>query len=223
MKLQAKAKAIEMRKKGFSIPFISTSLNVAKSSVSVWVKDVSLTKEQKVALSERCKKAGCCNGEKVSETARNKRRAWQESGRRLAKIKETDFIAGCMLFWGEGSKTKNNVQLVNSDPNLIRIFLQFLYKYFPVTNNDVIWNVNCRLDCGLSQEQIEKYWEKELKLVPENKRKGTIKSDYYPQKQSVTKLPYGVCSVSVHKKEIAQMLFGAIQEYGNFSCEKWLE
>ena len=89
--------------------------------------------------------------------------------------------------------------------------------------NDIIWNVNCRLDCGLSLEQIEEYWKIKLHLLTENKRKAIIKSDYYPQKQAVTKLPYGVCSISVHSTDIVQTIFGAIQEYGNFVNEKWLE
>lgn len=223
MKLQSKEKAVEMREKGFSIPFIATALNVSKSSVSIWVRDIALTEKQKSALSERCKIAGNHNGERISEAARDRRRKWQENGRKLAKKKEADFIAGCMLYWGEGSKTKNSVQLVNSDINLLRVFLRFLHKYFSITNNDVIWSVNCRLDCGLSQEQIEKYWETELDLFSGNKRKGTLKSDYYPAKQSVTKLPYGVCSINVHKTEIVQAIFGAIQEYGGFDCEKWLD
>ena len=129
MKIQSKEKAIEMRGRGFSIPFIATALNVSKSSVSIWVRDIALTEKQRSALSERCRVAGNSNGEKVSEIARNKRRAWQENGRKLAKEMEVDFIAGCMLYWGEGSKTKNSVQLVNSDINLLRVFLRFLHKY----------------------------------------------------------------------------------------------
>ncbi len=45
-KTQQKIKARELRRKGVSVKTIATELGVAKSTVSLWVRDIILTVEQ---------------------------------------------------------------------------------------------------------------------------------------------------------------------------------
>lgn len=52
-KIREKEEAIKLRKTGLAITEISNVLNVAKSSVSLWVRNVQITKEQKVKLKIR--------------------------------------------------------------------------------------------------------------------------------------------------------------------------
>lgn len=40
-------------------------------------------------------------------------------------------VAGCMLYWGEGNKGKNDLAITNSDPDLLRLFLRFLRECYP--------------------------------------------------------------------------------------------
>lgn len=53
MKNVLKEKAVEMRKQGISIIKIGEQLGVAKSSISVWTRGVTLTDEQRHALNYR--------------------------------------------------------------------------------------------------------------------------------------------------------------------------
>ncbi len=53
MKLVEKEKARALRKKGYSINQIVKEAGFTKASVSVWVRDIVLTKTQKKKLSER--------------------------------------------------------------------------------------------------------------------------------------------------------------------------
>ena len=57
MKKEEQKEARRLRKKyGFSLGKISKILNVSKGSVSLWVKDIKLTKTQKNVLKQNKKK-----------------------------------------------------------------------------------------------------------------------------------------------------------------------
>lgn len=34
-------------------------------------------------------------------------------------------LAGCMLYWAEGAKSRNTIEFANSDPNMVRLFCRF--------------------------------------------------------------------------------------------------
>ena len=42
------------------------------------------------------------------------------------------------------------------------------------------------------------------------------------RRKRLNMLPYGTCRVTVHSTRIVQSLYGAIQEYGQFSRPEWL-
>src|SRR5437764_2649181 len=116
------------RNEGRSIKEIARSLGVSASSVSHWVRDIELTAEQHDALQawnrlhERQRLAQAA----MSEKARRLRREAQEAGRRLARKSDSLYMAGCMLYWAEGSRSRNRVVFTNSDPEMVKIFAIFL-------------------------------------------------------------------------------------------------
>ena len=69
-----------------------------------------------------------------SETWRNihreRRAAYQKEGRAAAGAGDPLHLAGCMLYWAEGSKRRGGVRLVNSDPNMVVFFRRFLTTSF---------------------------------------------------------------------------------------------
>ena len=63
-----------------------------------------------------------------------------------------------MLYWAEGSKGRNAVQLVNADAGLLETFLTFLRVCYAVPDDAVTFSVNCFLGNGLTLEQIQHWW-----------------------------------------------------------------
>jgi len=53
MKVEEKKLARELRKQGWSLNEIRQKLKVAKSSVSLWVRDIELTEKQRQKLSKK--------------------------------------------------------------------------------------------------------------------------------------------------------------------------
>lgn len=226
MKKDKKEEARKLRQKGLSVNEITQKLGVSKSSVSIWVRDISLTPEQIENLNN--KNPFHINSRLGSIAMKNKfkdqRKSFQEEGKEMALNNGMLFSQGCMLYWGEGSKNRNSVQLCNSDPYLLRLFKNFLIKHFNIKEEEISLYINCYTGNGISVEEIQEYWISILKLDKSNLRKTRI--DQYPNSSKKTKkgkLPYGTCCLTVNRTDVLQKIYGAIQFYGGFIKDSWIE
>lgn len=137
MKFQEKTESIKLRQKGYSLKEISQKLNVSKSSVSVWVRDIKLSDSAHKRLLTKVS-AG------QIESASNKKQRTQnildgyynEACFFLKGIKigtEESRLMCSLIYWCEGGKTDNRmVQFTNSDPNLIVGFLKLMRESYPI-------------------------------------------------------------------------------------------
>jgi transcriptional regulator with XRE-family HTH domain len=129
-----RASARELRSQGLDYEEIAEALGVAKSSVSLWVRD--LPTPARLSYAE-CRKRSAEGARRYWETERAIREAQREEERQAAAIEIADLtprelrIAGAIAYWCEGSKRKTHrpaehVSFINSDPGLILLFLRFL-------------------------------------------------------------------------------------------------
>jgi transcriptional regulator with XRE-family HTH domain len=132
-----KNKAVALRKKGFSFREISERIGISKSTASLWLRDVNLSRIAK----KRIYKLGVDGRNKGNESVRN--RIADEDKKILANVKNSinqcallknDLKVICaLLYWCEGGKTeKSQLTFINSDPKLIEYFLGILRKAFNV-------------------------------------------------------------------------------------------
>lgn len=226
MKHKEKIEARRMRaEQGLPIREIAEKLQVAKSSVSLWVRDIELTDDQKKHLQNlNPVYNNQCKGAKArKEEALKKRQEWHFLGREDGQKKDLLHAMGCMLYWAEGTKSRNRLTFGNTDPNMLQLFKKFLALY-GLENKDITIRINCHLNNGLTVEQIEHYWLKELDLPKSCLRKTTInRLSHRSSGFKKNKHPYGVCSIVVHSTEIVQRIYGAICEYADIAGEKWTE
>ncbi len=166
MKSEEKNKARELRSQGLSIKKIAKMIDVSTSSVSLWVKNIILTNAQILSL-----KADnpAINGQMAGAKARKDkaliiRKQYQEEGKIKAREGNSLHQGGCMLYWGEGNKSKNTCGLSNSDPELLKYFIKFLYECYEITPSDILIKTQYYLTNNISLEEIEKYWSKTLNL-----------------------------------------------------------
>lgn len=129
-----------------------------------------------------------------------------------------------MLYWGEGTKSRNHVQLSNSDPPLVLFFLNFLRGYFSIPSGRIRLQCNLHADDDDQVREIENYWIATLGLTRESLTKSIVNS---VSRASLHKrrstLPYGTCRLTVHSTAIVQHLYGAIQEYAGFDRPAWVD
>lgn len=226
MKVKEKEEAKRLRKEeGMSVKKIARQLGVSKGTVSRWVRDIQLTDDQKAALLLNNKMLlSQFNGpEKIREKALERRKQYQEEGKLLARQKDIDYACGCMLFWAEGSKRRNTVIISNTDVDLLIVFVKFLKKYFNCKNEDFTISVMAHLNNGLTIDDINQYWLKELELPESCVRKFTVTTKYYSKSSSKSNVhKYGCCKVVICSTKIVQTIYGSIQEIAGIKNSKWL-
>jgi transposase-like protein len=227
MKTTERDEARRLRcEEGLSVREITQRLGVSKSSVSRWVRNVPLTPEQQERLRAQNPRYTAQNlgADANARRARLTRRRWHEDGRAMAQHYGSEFAAGCMLYWAEGSKARNVAQLSNSDPEIVRFFVTFLRHFFDVRDEDFRVTCNLFADHLADQERIERFWLSLLSLPPVCLRKSVVNVySKYSQKKRRNMLPFGTCRISVHRTQIVQTIHGAIQEYGGFERPEWLD
>lgn len=222
MKNHEQLRAKELRSQGMSVKKIAKELGVSSGSVSIWVRDIVLTPDQIDTLKSQSAIYDTQHrGAKArQEKARQQRLQYQEEGRIKAREKNPLHMAGCMLYWAEGTKNRTHCEFANSDLNMLKMFLAFLYNAYHISKNDLTIYVHCYTTNGIAVEQIEEFWQKELDLPQSIFNKSTVNniSKYSFQKKATNKLLYGTVHIRVNKSTwLVQNIFGAIQEYGNFN------
>jgi predicted transcriptional regulator len=221
MKNEIRYEARRLRQHGMSVKEIALALKVSRSSVSLWVRDIELTEEQTQVLKDRQRLWGAQNsGAHVNRAKAQQRRAMaQENGRLKAQENNALHLAGCMLYWAEGAKSRNNVNFVNSDPNMSTLFVRFLREELKVKNSEFVLYIHSHsMDAAEIQRQ-QRYWLDLLELPASCIRKVLYKIGSQVRKNV---LMNGVCSIRVYRTELVQHIFGAIQEYGGFENPDWL-
>lgn len=220
-KTEDRKKAREMRLNGESINNIASILNVSKGSVSSWVKDIILTDEQKCCLAKSDTSASSrIMAEKYKEIRKN----WQKEGATVAKEKNWDHAAGCMLYWAEGAKSRNSCGLGNSDPNIMKFFVNFIRKNFDVAEDEFRIDIRVYLNNALSINEIKEYWKGCLGISDKNITHIKILDgvrNVSGKKKNIH--PYGICNVRIHRTDIVQRIFGAIQEYAKIENYIWID
>ena len=135
-KLEQQNRARALRAQAWTLSEIAATLEVAKSSVSLWVRNIEFDE------SVRARRAGTNRNRGAQSRGPNKlaRRKQAEidrllaSGReRIGVLSDRDLlIAGTALYAGEGSKSDGDVKFANSDPQMIVLFLRWLRRFFAV-------------------------------------------------------------------------------------------
>jgi hypothetical protein len=119
-----------LRRLGLSYGEIRGLIPVPKATLSYWCRDIELSGVQKAAIKSR---TGSPLG--VPRNTQWRRREQVELLRSEAMaevptlLRNSIWLAGVMLYWAEGSKSKRSLEIVNSDPELLRIFVAWVRTF----------------------------------------------------------------------------------------------
>ena len=165
IKNELKSKAIELRKQGFSYSEILKQIPVAKSTLSVWLKNVGLSKKQKQKLTKK-KLEAALRGAKARKDNRIylTKKIYEESKKDIGNISQKElWLMGVMLYWAEGHKEKeyrpgSGAQFTNSDPQMIKLFLIWLDKICGIKANEITFSIYIHENSKNNTESVKKYW-----------------------------------------------------------------
>lgn len=199
MKSIEKKRAVELRRKGKSLNEISKLLKVAKSSVSVWVRNVILTEKEKRKLflnswtREAIEKRR--DARLKNENAR-RRKIIEEAETEIKKISDKElFIIGVILYWAEGGKTKRGlVRLANSDPNLIKIAMCFFRDICQVREEKFRAHIHTHSHINVNKALM--YWSN-ITSIPQSQFYKTYSKPSVASKNKKDSLPYGTVDIVI--------------------------
>ncbi len=214
MKLIEKELARNLRRKGYSINEIVKKTGFTKSSVSVWVRDIVLTTNQRKGLSEKGRSVESIERRRKSRfNNENKKRriVTEEAKKDFISISHSELkLIGTILYLGEGAKkSKGTVALSNSDPAVIKIMVRFLKEVCGVSKHKFRGHIHTFTHANV--EKTEKYWARVTGISRNQFYKTYIK----PSSASLQKrktLPFGTFDLSVNDTKLFLTIMGWIEK-----------
>jgi len=223
-------RARELRRKGISVKGIAEYLGVSKSTASIWVRDIILTVEQLEKLRNimlRGSELGRTKGALVQKERRLKfiKESRNKGIAELSSISERELlIAGLALYWGEGGKKNQGVNLCNSDPKMIQFLLLWLKKCFEIMPNEIRCCVGINQMHRKREKVVRDYWSKISGIPISQFRKTSFKKVKNSKIYENFNEHYGTLSVIVTKPsrfyfKILGLIEGLYQAGSKYNCD----
>lgn len=183
-----------LRRQGLSYREIEKKVNVAKSTISVWCKDILLNFEQKARLDANWKQAGYRGSRIIAERRAEEIRVIKEQAKQeIHSLTPREFqIAGTIIYWAEGSKT-SNTSITNCDPNLILFMTRWFEKVCNIPSNRL--RAHLHYHEAQDEEKIKKYWSQLTGIPLENFGKSFLKPKGTGHRKNI--LPNGIIRIRV--------------------------
>jgi hypothetical protein len=151
-KLAEQEQARLLRAQGIPLAEIAAQLQVSKSSVSLWVRDVEFTPRPRLDRGRR-RAPNALQRRKQAEIDR----LLAEGRARIGQLSEREFLmAGVALYAGEGSKRDGVVRFANSDPRMVAFFCAWLRHFFEIDESRL--RVHLYLHEGLDLASAIGFW-----------------------------------------------------------------
>lgn len=204
-------KAHALRLKGYSYNEINKFLGIPKSTLSNWFSGVVLSEKSQKRLAKRIQQGSQVlierNKKQTIEAFARKENILKESANKIKNLSKRELLLmGAALYWAEGYKrprvinnierTSHQISFVNSDPDMIKIFIKFLREIINIPREKI--TLNMRLYNNLEEKLCKSYWKKVTGLSDGNFRKTTyLVSLSSKNKRSFNRLPFGTLAVGV--------------------------
>lgn len=207
MKLEERNKAIELRKKGYSYSEILKKINVSKSTISSWLRDIELTIKQKNKLLRE----GELGRYKGSRTQYKKRIIKTKEIIEKSKnefnflIKNPLFLSGLMLYWAEGDKHKQErVKFTNSDEAMICLMMRWFREICKVPESK--FRIALHVHNLHFRNNVKRYWAKLTNVPQKQFQKTYIKKSSLRYRRNI--LYNGTCAIVVNDKNLFRRILG---------------
>lgn len=143
-----KNKAIQLRVNGNSYSEILKHIPVAKSTLSLWLRSVDLSKKQRQTLTLKKLQAAWRGGEaRKRDRIERSKKIIEQARMEVKKITDRDlWLAGVMLYWAEGSKEKEyspgtGIIFGNSDIYMVKLYLKWLKDCLLISEDRLVFEI----------------------------------------------------------------------------------
>ncbi|MEJ0053467.1 MAG: hypothetical protein WDN10_01935 [bacterium] len=219
-------RAVRLRIAGKSYNEIRKEVPVAKSTLSLWLRDLVLSDKANARLKARVRLGVTDaflkrNKMQTVHAERRARNAAREGRTVVPKFSKANLLfAGALLYWAEGYKRLkvvdgkarmcHTISFVNSDPEMIRVFLRFLREVMEIPVEKI--RLVMRLYPHINEAEALRYWASITRLPKER----FFKSSYLITGASkgirpYNRLPWGTLQIQVNDTPKFHYLMGMIE------------
>jgi len=209
-------KAAEMRKNGKSYSEISQSLNIPKSTLSLWFANEPWSQ---AVRKKRAAQATDDARRRVKQLPRAVRQYWQNIRGQyrneavqdfLELSKQSLFLAGIMLYWTRGDTSHENsqVRLTSGDSDMIRAFRTFLLTNGLATEEQI--KMRLVLYPDLIENVQKSTWSRLIGITNGDFQKSII---IKRRGKDVKRFSSGSCMILVHSRKLKEKLLKWIELY----------
>ncbi|MEF8847088.1 MAG: hypothetical protein V5A57_01500 [Candidatus Paceibacterota bacterium] len=209
-KPELKKKAIKLRKRGLSYKEILEKVPVAKSTLSLWLRDVGLAEKQEQRLTEKKLAAAGRGQKKIREQRERKTEEIKEEAKKeVGEINKRElWIAGIALYWAEGSKERIHngrtnsaaTKFANSDERMIKIYLKWLQEACGISKDRIKFRIYLHENAKDKKDIVQKHWAEVTGFPIEKLNKITWKKhDPKTNRKNTGKDYYGLLEVKLEK------------------------
>ncbi len=205
MSFLAKTQATQLRREGQSYSEIRKMLNVSKSTLSDWLRDVELSEIQKSRLN-RLQATAYLGAKKKIQTCAKRHSDIREKAEKkvVGLVKDPFFVAGLMLYWAEGSKGIGLVQFSNSDPAMIKIMMRWFRKFCAVPEDK--FRIGLFIHSLHTKEDYQLFWQKITGVPLSQFHRPYIKPTIFSNRKN--KLYEGTCKIVIHSRDLLSRIIG---------------
>lgn len=223
-KIEEKEQAIALRRSGKSYNEIRKILDVrSKGTVSYWLKGITLSASSKKKLEAHTQRAQArgffkFNSERSARIKNENRKAIDIGKKEIGSLTCRELmLVGAALYWGEGTKAgkKSNESLsfANSDPRMVRVFLQFIREFLNVSEEKI--RAGIHLYDQTTDTAGKDYWASITNLPPDRFWIVRQISSASKGKRDAQSLPFGTVVIRVHDRRLFYYVHGMIEALGS--------
>jgi hypothetical protein len=198
--------ARRLRQNGQSYSEILKLVNVSKSTLSLWLRDIPLSHEAKTRLEGRSKSRYIGSKSRQHTRINITRQIIEDSKTESINLLQNKlFLSGLMLYWAEGTKRGQElVNFSNSDPNMIKLMMRWFREVCHVKEER--FRIQLHIHSLIDQLEIKKYWSN-ITGIPDNQfHKLIIKKTSLGHRKNI--LYNGTCCIRVSDKNLFRKIMG---------------
>lgn len=203
-----KNKAFTLRKNGKSLLEISTILQIAKSTCSLWLSSEknkglygTMTKQEWMKFIQ--KKSIIALHKRSIKRQQNREDEATNQIRSLRATKEVQRSILATLYWAEGSKGIGVLNFANTDPRLCLIFITLLRSCYDLEESK--FRIRLHLHSYHVELELKKYWSTLLK-IPLSQFNSTIWKKEPNSGKRYRQNYHGICFVKYNSVDLQKRI-----------------
>ncbi|OIO07119.1 hypothetical protein COX68_02395 [Candidatus Falkowbacteria bacterium CG_4_10_14_0_2_um_filter_41_15] len=200
--------ALKLRENGKTYSQISSILDIPKSTLSTWLKDVVLSEKAKDKIQKRVTSTSIYklitrNKQRTIIARAKHKQIYQLAKKEAPKfLSDALFICGTSLYWAEGYKQGamgskwKSIDFTNADPQMIKLMIKFFTKFLGLEKSQI--RIQIMLHDSKNSERAINFWHKLTGIPRQNFFKTCCSISQASLQKRNRKLQYGTIHLRIN-------------------------